>query len=386
MQSDEMMSLSEKLRLHRDKVHLRTVLLAAVVLLVVGGAFVYSRVRVFRHYRVLSSVERSDDTATSYVRIGSRTLKCNPNGVTCVNDSGDVQWNVTFTLQSPVVDVCDTTVAVGDQGGQDVYVFDENGQMGHFEVEYTLTKVRVAKQGVVAAVLEDGASTYINVYDVEGNLLVKSKTSMNETGYPLDVDISQDGQKMMVSYLAVDNSDVKTDVVFYNFSSVGQSQTDYQVNSVELGGIVVPEVHFLGGSYAVAFRDDGLVFFRGRQVPEQGAEITVEQEIISVFHTDDYVGMITASDDETHKYKMQVYRADGSRCGTGYFDMDYANVIAADGEIILYGTDEMEIYSTGGRKKASLEYEKQIYGIIKTGGFRKYQVITPDSTDTIRLR
>lgn len=386
MQSDEMMSLSEKLRLHRDKVHLRTILLAAAALLLVGGSFVYSCVRVLHGYKVLSSVERSDDAATSYVRLNNRTLKCNPNGVTCVNDSNEVQWNVTFTMQSPIVDVCGSTVAVGDQRGQDVYVFNKEGQMGHFEVEYTLTKIRVASQGVVAAVLEDGAATYVNVYDSSGTLLVKRKTSMNESGYPLDADISPDGQKLVVSYLTMDNKDVKTNVVFYNFSSVGQSQTDYEVNSVEYEGTVVPAVHFLNGNYAVAYRDDGLTFFRGRQVPEQKSEITAGQEIISIFHNDDYVGMITTSDDEEHKYKMQIFRADGSRCGTGYFDMDYTDVAAEDDEIILYGIHDIEIFSKGGRKKASLEYEKQISGIIKLGGLHKYQVITTDSTDKIRLK
>lgn len=388
MQSDEMMSLSDKLRLHRDKVHLRTVLLAAAAVLLVGGAFVYSRVRVLRHYKVLSSVERSDDAATSYVRLDNRTLKCNPNGVTCVNDSNEVQWNVTFTMQSPIVDVCGSTVVVGDQRGQDVYVFNKEGQMGHFEVEYTLTKVRVASQGVVAAVLEDGAVTYVNVYDSSGTLLVKSKTTMNETGYPLDIDISSDGQKMAVSYLTIDNKNVKANVVFYNFSAVGQSHTDYEVSNAEYEASVVPAVHFLSGNYVVAYRDNGLTFFRGRQVPERKTEITVEQEIISIFHSDDYVGLITASDDEEHKYKykMQIYRADGSKCGTGYFNMEYTDVIAADGEIILYGTHDIEVYSTSGRKIASVEYEKQISGMIKLSGIRRYQVLTPDSTDKIRIK
>lgn len=386
MQSDEMMSLSEKLKLHKSRVQLRTVIMAAVALAVIVGAVIYSRVRVFRHYTVVSSVERSDDAATSYVRLNNRMLKCNPNGVTCVNDSNEVQWNVTFTMQSPVVDVCGPTIAVGDQRGQDVYIFNKDGQVGHFEVEYTLMKIRVAEQGVVAAVLEDGEVTWINLYDSKGTLLVKSKTSMNENGYPIDIDISEDGKKMAVSYLTMDNKNVKTRVVFYNFSSVGQNQTDYQVNSEEYEATVVPTVRFLSDNYVVACRDNGITFFRGKQVPEQRAEVTVEQEIISIFYNDDYIGLITASDEEEHKYKMQVYRANGSRCGTRYFDMDYSDIAIIDDEIIMYGLHDIEIYSADGRKTASLEYEKQILDMIKISGFRKYQIITQDSTDKIRLK
>lgn len=388
VQSDEMMSLSSKIRVRWSRERLRTVALICAGVVLLGTAFIYSQIRVFHHYRILSSVERSDDSATSYVRLGSRTLKCNPNGVTCVNDANEVQWNVTFTMQSPILDTCESVVAVGDQQGQNVYVFDRNGQIGHFEAEHELLKLRVASQGVVAAVLEDGEITWINVYDAQGNVIVRTRTSMSESGYPLDVDLSSDGKKMAVSYLTMDNKNIRTKVAFYNFSSVGQSQSDYLVSSAEYEGTIVPQVSFLEGNYAVAFRDDGLTFFGGRQVPEQRAEVLFEQEIISAFQSDEYVGIITASDEEEmkHKYKLQVFRANGSRCGTQYFDMDYTNVHLDGKEIVMHGSHEVEIYSVGGKKEASLEYEKQIFDMIKLNGFRRYEVVTQDSTDRIRLK
>lgn len=384
----EMVSLSEKLKFHRSRVRMRTVLIIAAAVLLVGGYMIYRKVRVFHGCRVLLSTERSDDSATKYVRLKGRMLKCNPNGVTCVNDSNDVQWNVTFTLQDPVIDVCGTTVVVGDRGGKDVYVFDKDGQTGHFETEYTLTKVRVALQGVVAAVLEDGEVTWVNVYDSQGTVLVKNKTTMSESGYPVDVDISPDGQKMAVSYLGMDNNNVKTKIAFYNFSSVGKSKSDYLVNSVEYSGQVVPEISFLDGNYAAVFRDNGVTFFKGKQVPEQKTEITLEQEIISTFHNEQYVGIVTASDEEeqTHKYKMQIYRKDGRRCASKYFDLPYSEIAIDGDEIIMHSDHEVVIYEVNGNKKAEFTYEKQILDIIKLNGFRKYEVVTPDSTDRIRLK
>lgn len=387
MQSDEMMSLSTKLRSRITKARLRTVLLICAGVLLLGTAVIYLQLRVFHHYRLLSSVERSDDSATSYVRLGKRTLKCNPNGVTCVNDSDGVLWNVTFTMQSPVIDICGPMVAVGDQRGQDIYVFDKNGQVGHFEVEHTLMKVRVASQGVVAAVLADGEITWVNVYDSQGTVIVSMRTSMKESGYPLDVDLSSNGQKMAVSYLTMDNNDIVSRVAFYNFSSVGRNESDNIVNSVEYEGTVVPQVSFLDGDYAVAVRDDGLTFFGGRQVPEQKEQTELDQEIVSVFQSDDYVGLVTLSDeeDQAHKYKMQIYRANGSKCGTKYFDMDYTDIMLDGSEVIMYGDGEIAVYRVGGQKEAELEYDKQIIGLIKVGGLHKYDIITPDSTDRIKL-
>lgn len=383
----EMVSLSSRLKLHWARAHKRTVFLIAGLVLLIGAAFLYGKMRVFRQYRILSSVERSDDSATHYVRLGSRMLKCNPNGVTCVNNANEILWNVTFTMQNPIVDLCDSVAVVGDQRGQAVYVFDKNGQIGHFEVEHTLQKVRVSSHGVVAAVLSDGEVTWINVYTSDGRLLVRTQTTMMESGYPLDIDLSANGQKMGVSYLMTDNRDIKTKLVFYNFSAVGQSEAGYVVNSEECEGIVVPQVSFLKDNYAVAFKDNGLVFFRGRQIPDKSTEIVLEEEILSAFHSDDYVGVITQSDeaDQKHRYKMQVYRANGSKCGTRYFNMEYSDVVINGSQIILHGDHMVEIYGTDGAKEASVEYEKQIIDIIRIGGFRKYEIITPDSTDRIRL-
>lgn len=388
MKSDEMLSLAEKLKLHRNREHMKIILITVAIVAAVTGLIIYSRVRVFRGYRIVSSVERSDDAATEYVRLKNRILKCNPNGVTCVNDSDEVQWNVTFTMQSPIVDVCDSKVVVGDQRGNEVYVFDKNGVIGHFEVEHTLTKVRVANQGVVAAVLEDGEVTWVNVYDSQGELLVKNRTSMNETGYPVDIDLSADGKKLMVSYLGMNNNDVQSRVVFYNFSSIGQSEADYLVSSAEYESSVVPEVCFLDGNYSVAFKDNGMVFFSGRQVPQQSAEVTVEQEIISAFHNEKYVGIITLSDEEEqkHKYKLQVFRSNGNKCGTKYFDMEYTDVSVSGKEILMHNSTEIEVYGIDGRKKASVKYEKPIVDIMKIKGLRKYDVFTVESTDRIKIK
>lgn len=389
MESDEMLDLSAKLRMHRMEMRIRYLVITGIVGVLLAAVMIYGQVHVYHRYSIKSSVERSDDAVTQYVRVKkNRTLKCNPNGVTCVNDKNEVQWNTTFNMQSLMVDVCGSTVVVGDQRGSLIYVFDEDGLLGSYEVEYTLMKVRVAKQGVVAAVLEDGETTWINVYDVNGNILVKNKTSMAESGYPLDVALSTDGLKMAVSYLATDRNDIKTKIAFYNFSAVGQGQTNNLVNLVEYEGQVVPEVRFMDNGYAVAFADDGLTFFSGRQVPEERTRIQVQQEIISLFCDEEYVGIVTPSDEEEqlHKYKMQIYHSNGSKSMTKYFDEEYTDIKINDGEIIMFDSNDLTIYTVGGKKKFSGTYEKAIQDVIKGGGSRKYSVVTSDSTDQIKIK
>lgn len=388
MQSDEMLDLSSKLRLHKNKVRIRTAVILTIVLVASVGYGVYHHVKVYRHYTLVSGEERSDDNATQYVFLKKGCiLKCNPNGVTCVNKSNEVQWNTTFTMQNPILDICGTTVAVADQRGNEVYIFNENGLVGNFKVEYTLTKIRVAKQGVVAAVLEDGDVTWINVYDSQGNIIVKNKTSIGKAGYPLDMDISSDGLKMAVSFAGIQNQMLNFKVDFYNFSSVGKDQKNNLVKEVEYENSVIPQVQFLGGDYAVAFRDDGVTVFSGKHVPEEKKNIAVEQEIVSTFYDDDYFGIITESDEEeqTHRYKMELYRKNGTKCFQTYFDMEYSEVKIHGEEVFLYNSSETMIYTTAGKLKYSAAYDKQISEVIPAEGLGKYMIITPDSVDIIKI-
>lgn len=389
MANDEMQELSAKLRLHHLVVRMRYVAAGAAALVLIIGYIGFCQVRVFHNYKVVSEMERSDDAVTEYVRVKKgRTLKCNPNGVTCVNDKNEVQWNTTFNMQSIAIDSCDSTVAVADQRGSQIYIFNEEGPVGNFDVEHVLMKVRVSGQGVTAAILEDGETTWVNVYDTNGNIIVKNKTSMAESGYPMDIAISENGQKLAVAYLALDQDDLTSRVAFYNFSSVGQGKSDYLVNSAEYKGQIVPEVQFLDESHVVAFCDDGLDFFSGRQVPEERKRVQFQEELISVFCDEEYVGIVTASDEaeKTHRYKMQLYRSNGTRTMTKYFDMDYKEIKVAEGEIMMFNDRRLEIYTESGKKKAALEYQEPIMDILPSGGSRTYTIVTADSTDQIRIK
>ena len=67
MQSDEMLDLSSKLRMHKNKVRIRTAAILTVLLVVSVGFGIYHHVKVYRHYTLVSREERTDDNATQYV-------------------------------------------------------------------------------------------------------------------------------------------------------------------------------------------------------------------------------------------------------------------------------------------------------------------------------
>lgn len=47
---------------------------------------------------------------------------------------------------------------------------------------------------------------------------------MSGDGYPIDISISSDAKKLIASFIKVSGDEIKTNVVFYNFSDVGKTK------------------------------------------------------------------------------------------------------------------------------------------------------------------
>ena len=115
--------------------------------------------------------------------------------------------------------MCEDCVAIGDINGNTVYVFNKTGMLGKIDTSLVISQIEVASNGAVVAVLEDNEANYINMYSKEGTKIYSIKTTVSGDGYPLDVSISNDATKLIASYVYVSGEDIKTNVVFYNFSA-----------------------------------------------------------------------------------------------------------------------------------------------------------------------
>ena len=91
-------------------------------------------------------------------------------------------------------------------------------------------KARTASQGVVAAILEDGETTWINFTIRTAVRSPREKTSVDSPGYPVDLDVSENGLLIGVAYLTVADNQVSSYVAFYNFGNTGQNQMDNMVS------------------------------------------------------------------------------------------------------------------------------------------------------------
>ena len=254
---------------------------------------------------------------------------------------------------------------------------------------------------MTALLLNDSAASWIYLYDAEGNVLAESRCSLDETGQPLSISISRDGSKLAVSYLQVQEGSAGSCVVFYNFGSVGANFVDKIVSSTVYEDTIIPRVEYLSSSVCAAVSDQGIIFYEGAEIPEEGAALTLDAEILSVFFGTDRVGIITEeaqaadeaadetgkkTEEEAGRYQVNVYDTAGRTVLSLRTDLKYTQAKISEDMLILYNDTECEIYSAQGVLKYAGTFDTAIGDLYKAAGFRKYVVVFSDRTDIIKLK
>lgn len=367
-----------KLKMNR----MQWTIVAGVLILAV--VLVYALVKnnkVASSYEVVTSMSRGDDTSVYYCMMRKGMVKYSKDGVAMTNKSGSVLWNQTYEMASPTMTSAGDYVAVGDIGANTIYIFNEYGQLGRVSTDVPIQEIQISEQGVVAAVLSDTSSNYINLYDKQGNSLGSIKASLDNTGYPLAIALSPDASKLAVSYLIVKSGSMQSRIVAYDFSDV---EGDHLLDTQELEGLY-PKAAFLDSREVVLFGEKGFVLYQADSKKIETQE-NFESEINSVFCTNQKLGFIFKNEDDNGKYRMEIYNKAGKKSSTYYFDLDYSGMTADDDEVILYNDEEMLIYQMGGRVRFRGTFNTAVTGVMPSWEDGLYWLIDDQSLREIRIR
>lgn len=367
-----------KLKMNR----MQWTIVAGVLILAV--VLVYALVKnnkVASSYEVVTSMSRGDDTSVYYCMMRKGMVKYSKDGVAMTNKSGSVLWNQTYEMASPTMTSAGDYVAVGDIGANTIYIFNEYGQLGRVSTDVPIQEIQISEQGVVAAVLSDTSSNYINLYDKQGNSLGSIKASLENTGYPLAIALSPDASKLAVNYLIVKSGSMQSRIVSYDFSDV---EGDHLLDTQELEGLY-PKAAFLDSREVVLFGEKGFVLYQADSKKIETQE-NFESEINSVFCTNQKLGFIFKNEDDNGKYRMEIYNKAGKKSSTYYFDLDYSGMTADDDEVILYNDEEMLIYQMGGRVRFRGTFNTAVTGVMPSWEDGLYWLIDDQSLREIRIR
>ncbi len=321
------------------------------------------------------------------ISLQENVVQYSKDGISCINPSGTVVWNQTYEMQNPIAHTCADVVAVGDYNGHTIYVSNTSGALGEVDTNLPIRDFCVSAQGVVAAVLDGTNVTWIYLYDAKGNTLANFKTTMKDSGYPIAVSISPNGELLCVSYVYPEDGSVKTSVAFFNFGSVGQNSIDNYASGYDYPGVVVPLVQFMNSSSSFAVSDDRMMFYSGDQKPVSQAEIlTGDEEIRSIYFNDSYVGAVYPNSTSDGAYKLKVYNSQGAEVLTTFFDIEYSEVVFNDKQIIIYNEDECIIEDMNGHIKYQGAFENPVRILVPTSVRSKFTLVTTDSVQTMNLK
>ena len=371
----------EKARKKRWK---KTALIAAVVAALAVGVYLLINLQTYTSARALDTYTVSGASGSAYEQFADGVLKYSRDGISYLNLHGEEMWNQPYQMKNPVVDVNGSSAAVADKGGNAVLVFNEEGVRGETQTNLPIERVRVSEQGIVSVILTDENEARVLCYDAAGNLLVENKTSMNGTGYPLDVALSPDGETMQVLYLYTEAGAVKSRVIYYNFGESGEEKTDHLVAQMEYEDTVMASGFFMDENISVAVGDNRLTIYRGGNVPEETENIEIKKQIKSVFHNEKYIGMVLKNEGK-EGYELRLYNTRGQVAMSENFTGDYSHVKLCGSQVIMYDGKNCSIFTRGGIRKFDGEMNSNILEIFPVPGVNKYIVMNENGLEVVRL-
>ena len=363
----------------RGKKTITVVAVIAAVCLV----FLYVEKRSYHSYKVLNTSEQEDVVSTQYVEMDGDILRYSPDGVSVVDSSMNTVWNETYTMQNPIADVNGSRAVIADSEGTSLYICDKKGVTGTVTTSYSIVKVRVAANGMVAAILDNDENTWINFYNSDGSLVAENLTKIDDPGYPMDVAVSDNGV-MMVTFQYVDGSKTTSYVAFYNYGDVGQNEDDRIVSGYTYENVVIPQVECISESQYIALRDDGFSTYQGNQIPKEVKTINVKQEIVSTFFDDQRIGLVFKNNSKDSEYTMEVYSMNGQLKFRKNFNVAYSTIKMSDGNIIMYNSSQICVMNSRGVQKYMGRVDGTIRDFFKIG-WNKYLMVMDNGVSTIKF-
>lgn len=380
---EDMKDYHKKIWRHRVSVILKYAAVVAVVLLAIFGIRYYMNNRTFTGYSIASTTERSDTLTTKYAPFGDKILKYSRDGVSYTDDTNSLLFSITYTMQDPILALSQKAGAVADKNGSQIYIFDQEKQLGQITTLLPIKHIAISNQGVVAVLMEESKSSKLEIYSADGTIIGDGIFDLEDAGYPMNLSISSDGTKIAIAFAQISGSKFNSSVAVYNFDNVGENYVDHLVFAKNYTDYMIPELHYFDASILVAVGDGILGFYQGSQIPEIVNEVTIENEIKSVFYGENMVGLVF----ETVEGKMlTLYDAKGNLVTQIPFTMDYDNIRIADNRVLIYNDTEMGLYSFSGKECFRQTFETSMVDIFTTKSRSKYLFIYTNETQLVKLQ
>lgn len=341
------------------------------VLLVAGLVvwFVFGS-REYSGYEVVRELETSE--VLEYAEVDGALVRCGKEGAQAVDKNGTLLWNVTYaTMKNPKFVFCGSMMVVADIGAKQYLLSDGTGNTKTFSTPHPIQAVSVAKQGVTAVLMNAEEKDYISLYSKEGELLSEIETVVARDGFPLSVALSEDGTKLITSYMKVERDEPVSSVTFYNFGEVGQNYARNLVGQVQYAECLVPRIEFWDNDTVIVVGENVLELFSMKEIPESIQRKEISAEIKSIAFGD-YFCMVTENKDGQEV--LEAYQKSGELRMKKILTLPYVGMHTAGKEVVLYSYSGCEVYDIEDGLVYQGAFENGVRQMFAIGGNRYYLV------------
>ncbi len=264
-------------------------------------------------------------------------------------ENGETVWTETIALEDPMVASRGTYFVLSDRGAYQFRVCDRTGVLSTVRLTRKIEGIDVSQSGVTACFTESEDASYVTYYDRYGSRIgVEVKTVLDRSGYPVDIAVSPDGQKLAAAYYSVRNGIGESRLVLYDFQN-GSASKDYVVSVFEdfkATDTYLAECVFMDDTHLTAVGDNEILFLTLRKDDVKAVRAEAPENVRSVFFTEDLFGMVleTAGGTEVRTY-------DGSGKEKGVFEgpPDYGKLIAGDKTLLFLSGADVTLMNVSGR-------------------------------------
>ena len=339
-----------------------------LVLCVVG--YVALGNRSYKGYEVVRELETSD--VLEYAEVDGALIRCGREGAQAVKEDGTLLWNVTYgTMKNPKFAFCGSVMVVADIGAKQYLVSDGTGATKTFSTPYPIQMVSVAKQGVTAVLMNGEDKDYICLYSKDGELLSEIETVVARDGFPLAIALSQDGKKLVTSYMKVERDEPVSSVTFYNFDEVGQNEIRNLVGQAQYKECMVPRIEFWDNDMVLVVGENVMEWFSMTEIPKSLHKKEITAEIKSIAFGD-YFCTVTKNKDGQEV--LEAYNKSGEVCMKKVITLPYVGLHTEGDEVVLYSYSGCEVYDIQKGLLYQGTFENGIRQMYVIGGNRYYLI------------
>ena len=360
------------------------ILLAAVILY--AGWYIYThRNKDYSTYETTSTMEIDTGVPAKYAGFASGIIRYTTDGISYIR-SGKEIWNKSVSIQNPMLDICGDYIVIAEQKSNNISIFNKAGEQWDITMSYPVMSVEISGKGIVAAALDDGEANYIEIKDKNGDAIALGRTVVQGDGYPIDISISDDGTKLAASYLGITNGTTQSNVVFYNYSAVGQNEVDRIVGGFnQYKTAIVPKVEFISNNVAAAFGTDLFTIYSIKQKPSIIREEELDRKIESIFYNKGYIGIVFRNENQDKPYLIKTYSAGGEKILSMETDYQYKGILFADDKVMMYNENSCRLVSGDGVTRFETQFDvavEEMFAISES----VYVIVTADSIMQIKLK